>query len=366
MDELCQFKTTCLCITSRITTVPRHCKRPEIPTLSMEAASSIFYSVLGRRDRSDIIDHLLQRLDFHPLSITLLATTASHNMWDYNRLAEEWDTRHAQVLRTDRNESLATTIELSLTSPTFCKLGPEARDLLGVVAFFPQGVCERNLAWFFSAISGRQNILDKFCVLSLTHRSNGFITMLAPIRDYLTPQDPKSSPPLRIIKGHYFTRLSVNLEPGKPGFDEAQWIRSEDVNVEHLLNIFMPFDKDTGNIWDACLHFMQHLYWHKPQETVLRSKIEGLPDDHRSKPDCLFELSRLFQSVGNRVEQKRLLSHILKLKREQGSDHQVAQLLGWLSTANRLLGLYEEGMGQAEEALGISSGSMMQRDRRSA
>jgi hypothetical protein len=92
VDELCQFKTISLCITSRITTVPRHCKRPEIPTLSMEAACDIFYSIHGDGERSGVVDDLLRRLDFHALSITLLATTASHNMWDYDELAKEWDT----------------------------------------------------------------------------------------------------------------------------------------------------------------------------------------------------------------------------------------------------------------------------------
>ena len=353
VDELCQFETICLCITSRITTVPRYCRRPVIPTLSRKAACNVFYNIYDDGGRSDIINDLLQRLDFHPLSITLLASTASHNMWDYGELAKEWDAHRAQILRTEHNESLAATIELSLASPTFRKLGPSARDLLGVIAFFPQGIKKSDLDWLFPTIPDRKNIFDKFCVLSLTHRDNGFITMLAPIRDYFRPQDPKSSTLLCETKDSYFARLSVHLDPDSPGFGEAQWIRSVDVNVEHLLNIFASIDPVAGDIWDACVHFMQHLYWHKPRQTVLKTMIEGLPDDHRSKSDCLFELSRLFQSIGNRAEQKRLLLYILGLKREEGSDRQVAQLLGWLSTANRLLGLYEEGIRQADEALKI-------------
>ena len=134
VDELCQFRTVCVCITSRITTVPRYCKRLPIPTLSMDAARDIFYGIYSDGGRSGIIDDLLQRLDFHALSITLLATTTSDNMWGHDRLAKEWDAHRAQVLQTDHNESLAATIELSLASPTFRTLGPNARDLLGVVA----------------------------------------------------------------------------------------------------------------------------------------------------------------------------------------------------------------------------------------
>ena len=314
VEELSQFKTISLCITSRISTVPRYCKRPAIPTLSMEPACDIFYNIYDNGGRSNIISNLLERLDFHALSITLLATTASHNMWDYDRLVREWDTHRVRVLRTDYNESLAATIELSLASPTFHKLGSIARDLLGVVAFFPRGISENNIDWLFPTTADARNIFDKFCTLSLTHRSNGFITMLAPLRDYLRPEDPMSSPLLCTTKNCYFRWLSVNVYPDKPGYKEARWITSEDANVEHLLDVFTSIDANSVDVWTACRNFMEHLFQHKSQLVVLGPKIEGLPDGHHSKPQCLFALARLVFSVGNHVEYKRLLAHLEDLE----------------------------------------------------
>ena len=353
VEELSRFSNICLGITSRISTVPPHCKRPIISTLSMESACDIFYGICDNGGRSNTISDLVGQLDFHALSITLLATTASHNMWDYDRLAKEWKVHRGQVLRTDYNESLAATVELSLNSPTFRKLGPDARDLLAVVAFFPQGVHEDNFDWLFPTISDRQVMFDKFCILSLAYRSNGFITMLAPIRDYLTPSDPKSSPLLCATKGRYFSRLTVTVDPGLPGFEEAQWIALEDVNVEHLLNVFTSIDTEPDVVWAVCGNFFSHLYWFRPRYTVLGPKIEGLPDDHRFKSRGLVQLSRLALSVGNRVEQKRLVTYSLKLERERGDNFEVALTLSCLSDANRGLGLYGEGIEQAREAMTI-------------
>ena len=106
VEELSHFKTICLCLTSRISTVPRYCKRPVIPMLSMESACDIFYGICDNGSRSDVVNNLLKRLDFHALSITLLATTASYNMWDYDRLAQEWDMHRVHVLRTAYNDIL--------------------------------------------------------------------------------------------------------------------------------------------------------------------------------------------------------------------------------------------------------------------
>ena len=352
VEELSQVKNLCLCITSRISTVPPTCETLNIPTLSMEAAHDTFYHIYNGR-QSNLVNNILEQLDFHPLSITLLATIAHHNKWGAKRLATEWEKQRTGVLHTHHNKSIAATIELSLASPTFQELGPIARGLLGVIAFLPQGVNKDNLDWLFPTIPKRGSIIDKFCVLSLTYQNNGFITMLAPLRDYLCPKNPMSSPLLLATRECYYTRLSAVVTPNKPGFEEAQWIKSEDVNVEHLLDVFTTIDAKSTDVWDACTSFMRHLFWHKSRLVILGPKIEGLPDNHPSKPWRLFGLSRLFESVGNHTERKRLLLYTLKLWRQRGDKIQIAQMLGFLSDANQGLGLYKEGIKQAKEALEI-------------
>jgi len=354
VEELSRFNNLCLCITSRTPTFPPTFKALDIPTLLMEAAHDTFYRISGGGGRSDLIDNILKQLDFHPLSITLLASAAHHNKWDTDQLTGEWEKQQTDVVRSRRDGGLAATIELSLASPSLHELGSDVRGVLGVIAFFPQGVNENNLAWLFPTLPDRTTIFDDFCALSLTHRSNGFITMLAPLRDYFYPEELASSLLLNITKDCYFRRLSVDVNPGRPGFEEGRWITTEDVNVEHLLDVFASVDVISVSVWDACAKFIEHLYWHKPRLVALGPKIERLPDDHPSKPQCLSELARLFNSVGNYIEHKRLLTRTLELSREQGNDLQVAQTLRFLSNANRQLDLYEEGIQQTKEALEIS------------
>jgi len=353
VEELSELPTLCLCITSRISTIPHECKTIEVPVLSMDAACQAFYHIYKLEKESDLANDIVEQLEFHPLSITLLATVGHQNKWRMEQLKREWEKRRTRMLQTRHKKSLAAVIELSLTSPMFQELGPDARRLLGVVAFFPQGVDENNIDWLFPTFSNGMDIFDGFCVLSLTSRSNGFITMLAPLRDYLSPEDPKLSPLLCVVKERYFVRMSVYLHPTKPGFKETRWIISEDTNAEHLLNVFTTIDANSDEVWRTCARFTEHLRWHKPRPTLLGPKIEGLSDKHCRKSECLVSLAALLISTGNHKEGERLLNHALKLERERGSDIIVAEVLRRLCDANRHTGLYDQGVERAREGLEI-------------
>ena len=353
VEELGRFSNVCLCITSRLSAVPSDCETLDIPTLSIDAARDAFYGIYKNAERTDLINDVLNQLDFHPLSITLLATVGHQNRWGIDRLGREWDRQRTRMLQTIRNRSLAATLELSLASPLFQELGPDARGLLEVIAFFPQGVDENNLGRLLPAVSNGIDMFSKFCILSLTYRSGSFVTMLAPLRDYLRPEDPRSSSLLCAAKKGYFTQMSADMAPGRPRGREARWITSEDVNVEHLLDVFTTIDANSKSNWDACKNFIKLLIHQKPRPTILKAKIEALPDHHRSKPVCLSRLAELFASLGNHAEYKRLLTRVLELWRGRGDDRMVAQALRNLSNANREMGLYKKGIQMAKESLEI-------------
>ena len=67
--------------------------------------------------------------------------------------------------------------------------------------------------------------------------------MQAPVRDYLSPRDPASTPLLCSTKERYFNRLSAVVGPAWPGLEDGGLIVSEDVDVEHLLDVFTTIMK---------------------------------------------------------------------------------------------------------------------------
>ena len=61
--------------------------------------------------------------------------------------------------------------------------------------------------------------------------------MLALLRDYLHPKDPAFSPFLGTTKENDAMRLSGDVPPGKPGFEEGRWITTEDIIVKRRMGL---------------------------------------------------------------------------------------------------------------------------------
>ena len=256
IEELTRIKTMSLVITTRISTVPTTCRQVEVPALSMASTREVFYNIYATQERLPEIDSLFRKLDGHPLSITLLATVATQNRWDHLRLLQEWSRRSISLLQTHHTPGLSATIEVSLSSPTFTSLGSVARDILDLIGFFPQGVNEGEVEWLFPTVPNIRNFIDAFCVLSLTHRNRSFVTMLAPLRQYLEQGCPCSLLPR--ARQQYLARIreiahSVGRNRVRP--QQIQWLASEGVNIDFLLSLHMELFPTSVEVLRVCRDF---------------------------------------------------------------------------------------------------------------
>jgi len=286
IEELSRIKTISLVITTRISMVPATCKYIEIPALSMISAREAFYNIYTNQKLAPEIDPVLQQLDHHPLSITALATVATQNRWDHSRLLREWEKRRVSLLQIPHTPGLSAVIESSLSSPMFTSLGPDARDILGVIAILPQGVCEAELDWIFPTVSDIRDIVDTLIILSLIHWNDGFVTMLAPVREYLKA-DKCSCPLFVSTKNQYLTRLgdiSRDFGHGRARPQDIRWLISEEVNVKSLLALSIEVNPESPDIQRICFAVGDMLIPSSlPSHPIdnIPSLVQVDPDTHR-------------------------------------------------------------------------------------
>ena len=177
IEEFGSYDHVCLVTTSRIYPDIRGFHRVEVPTLSEDGAQDTFYNRCGL-DRSPAINILIARLDFHPLSIDLVASFVRENNWDEAALLKD----QTSALKNRYYEKLKDTIEPMLCSRTIQKLGNTGRDVLEAVAAYPSGVKEHDLKNIFHKVAGIGEVVDVLCKFSLVHRREGSVRMLSPFQ----------------------------------------------------------------------------------------------------------------------------------------------------------------------------------------
>ena len=183
IEEFGCYQHICLLTTGRMYPEISGFHRVEVPTLSGGDARDAFYG-LCHLGRSSVIDEFITMLDFHPLSIDLLASSVRENNWDEPTFLGEWDDGGTGGLGTRYRQALRDAVESSFRSPTIQNLGTAAREALNGIAAFPSGVEEYKLEGVFPGIIGVGVAVGVLCKFSLLYRQDGVVKMLSPFRFY--------------------------------------------------------------------------------------------------------------------------------------------------------------------------------------
>ena len=348
IGNLGALTSVAIMLTTRSKALPSNLiwQRLAIPGLEPGPARKAFMTVYPKVISPEIVDKLLSALDFHPLSINLLAQAAAQSDWSSKDLVESWERQKTSLLdcNSGKAQSLAVTIELSLNFPPIKNLGDNAQHFLQVVALLPQGVDRGKLTDLFPSVLNIFQIADTLCKQSLTDRKGTFITMLAPIRLYISSKckDPYANPLFMGVKSYYYSKLAqyADIVPGQPNFDGGTWINTEDANVELLVILDLSVPKNIETSCSACVHFTKTLMSHKPRPTAIRPAIMALSEDiasfsllHplarkralQSKAQCLLHIGLLACRIGQTTEAVELLRLATPLF-HRGKDENAASL----------------------------------------
>ncbi|OAX36390.1 hypothetical protein K503DRAFT_858020 [Rhizopogon vinicolor AM-OR11-026] len=267
----------------------------------------------SRSDAEEEIKDLLKELEFHPLSINLLANAAQQNNWSPHMLLKRWNHLHSKVLEHGRGklQSLSFTMQLSLSSPSIRDLGEDGRRTLAIIAFLPQGLNADLASVLLPSLPQVDAICDVLCIQSLVYRQNNFIKMLAPIRHYV--QDSALSPidttSLRDICDFYDHTVEEWSE--EQDHHHADIIISDHLNIEHIVAFNLARVSDaTNQIYDVCWQFLWCLLCHLPRPTTLSTAIFDIvenPSTRTLKAHCLYYLGALYGALCQVGEKQKAL-----------------------------------------------------------
>jgi tetratricopeptide (TPR) repeat protein len=277
----------------------------DIPPLDVGSALEAFsriYRQVSRGNAEEEITNLLTELEFHPLSINLLANAAQQNGWSPRMLLTRWKHQPSAVL--DHGEgklqSLSATMQLSLSSPSIQNFGEDGGRTLAIIAFLPQGLNGDLATQLLPSLPHIDIICDVLCRQSLVYRQGVFIKMLAPIRHYVQSSSlaPLVSTCLRDV-GDFYYRTVRHCSQERD--NHAGIIISDHLNVEHVVAFGLTQVPDrTKETFNICGLFLQCLQHHLPRPTALVPAIFNIVEEPSTltlKARCLCDLGMLYDAL---------------------------------------------------------------------
>ncbi|KAG1899726.1 uncharacterized protein F5891DRAFT_394263 [Suillus fuscotomentosus] len=301
----------------------------DMPPLDLSSAERLFFQTYPRArcsESEEEINDLLRELDFHPLSINLLAHTAQQNDWSPAVLLKRWNDRHSAVLNPGKGklQSLSDTMQLSLDSPSIQALGEDGRRTLAIIAFLPQGLNDNLAGDLLPSLQEVDTICDVLRMQSLVYRQDNFIKVLAPIRHYVQDSlPPPDSTRLREIRTFYYRTVQQCSEEQD---GHANIIISDHFNIERVVAFDLAHIPE--ETYRACPKFLNCLKWHLPRPTTLTPAIFNIIENsstYKLKASCLYRLGWLYDTLSQHTEAMKIFEAAGALYLATGNHEMVAQ-----------------------------------------
>jgi len=236
IDALGAYSRTRIILTSRnhgSTSPNLHWARQDVVGISMDAACDAFCAVYKAAPINDSVRAIFTALDYHPLSINILANVADMNRWTVKDIQAAWSEQRVQVLETaeDKYRSLSVAIELSIAAFEDSAI---ILEILRAISFLPQGLHRDDLRSMFPSESNIIRQVDTICRSSLTYRNANRVTMLAPVRMYIAERYNRSIP-----YGDSVPSLIRHHHNGKLLSQSYDFVEREHGNIDYLIHFDM-------------------------------------------------------------------------------------------------------------------------------
>jgi hypothetical protein len=204
--------------------------------LDVGSALEAFFRIYRQDNAEEEITNLLTELEFHPLSINLLANAAQQNGWSPHTLLTRW--KHQPIAVLDYGEgklqNLSATMQPSLSSPSIQNFGEDGGRTLAIIASLPQGLNGDLATQLLPSLPRIDIICDVLCRQTLAYREGAFIKMLASIRHYVQNSSlaPLTSTCLRDVGAFYHRTVRYCSQERD---NHADIIISDHLNIEHVV-----------------------------------------------------------------------------------------------------------------------------------
>ena len=295
MGTLCRIIFT----TRNTDTVPTNLRwhTIKVQELDIDAAVDNFTSIYKRESIDEATKNILLELECHPLSINILANSATFNEWSLEQLVVNWKTQQKSSIleiRKDRYHSVGFAIDLSISCSDFNETREQVMKLLRAVAFLPQGIHRRDLEGILrddSAVS----IAESLCRCSLTYWRDDRLVVLSPIRMYITEKYNTAlvygDDLVDSIREHYYPQIAWKV---------GHCAKEEHANLDRVFLFDMSQDFVQVETLQYLWHFASELYTHNaqpmslwPSLTCAQSEVE-LHAFNDAKANAMIWMSALY------------------------------------------------------------------------